>query len=309
MSNKEKYKSAFSHVRTTVRIEMEDFEKMRPVHRSGRKSVAVAAIVCLIVAFSATAYAMNLFGLKDLVLKKEEIKTVDNNTAIAEETTVPQEMISLQGFSDSKEYKAVAEWITFRDSYDQDGAILSKIGNGPTGLDDKYNLYSVYTQEMVDKLEEIVKKYDLKLHRNIEFDINTQELCSKAGIGDFLGTANTPESIYLYEDGTFHIDGYAVLDNRMKINYQFMNCIKGSFTDVILNIGSMADYQEWTYTTSEGISLSLSISPQKALVIANLDNSFVTINVLTMPPFGEPGQIKASDLEQFAETFDFSALN
>ena len=39
-------------------------------------------------------------------------------------------------------------------------AIISEIGNSPTGFEERYGHYLVYTQEMADKLEEIIAKYD-----------------------------------------------------------------------------------------------------------------------------------------------------
>ena len=281
---------------------------MKPIHRVGKRIAVLSAAACLILACSVTAFAMNLFGLKDLVLNDDANGNTINGSIGMDETVKPKEMISLQGFSDSKEYKAVVEWRTFLNSYDKDGAILSKVGNGPTGLDEKYSLYLVYSQEMADKLDEIVSKYDLKLHRSLEVDLTVQDLFRKAGTSDFMGEKNTALSVYMYEDGTFHIDGNAELSNNLKIDYQFMNCKKGGFTDTILNIGDAKDYDEWTYKTASGVTVTLSISPDKALVFADLDNSFVTINVLAGTGDAS-GKITASDLETFADSFDFSALN
>jgi len=307
MSFKEKYKSVFSQVRSLKAIEMEDFIMKQSIRKSGRKIVALAAAVCLLAALSVSALAMNLFGLRDMILPSGGI--IDNeNTNSNTETPASPKIISLQGYSDSKEYQAVAEWMAFLDSYDKDGELLAKVGNGPTGLDEKYSLYLVYTQEMADKLEEIVEKYGLKLHRAIELDLSEEDLYKRAGTGKFLGENNSSFSAYIYEDGTFHIDGEVVLDENRTIAYQMMNCVKGSFTDVILNIGNPEDYNEWTYTTSSGVTVSLSISPSKSLIIADLNNSFVTINVLAgSDPMN--GAITTLDLEAFADTFDFSALN
>lgn len=243
-----------------------------------------------------------------------EAMSTDGETSDSESglpKTPPVEMISLQGFADSAESKAVAEWTNFRDNYDQDGALLEKVGNGPTGLDKRFDLYSVYTQEMADKLDEIVIKYNLNLHNSLTIIENTEELIQKAGTGNFLGTANTAYSTYMYEDGTFHIDGTANLEGGTVIDYQFMNCKKGAFTDTILNIGSIKDYKEWSYKTISGTTVSLALSPKKSLIIADLGESFITVNVLAGTDYGfldEAGKITASDLEYLANSFDFTLI-
>lgn len=316
MNIRELYKATFSQVHTEVKIEMEDFKMMKPVHRIKKRILLLAAAVCLVVAGSVSALATNLFGLKDLVLNSRNEGTVhvgDPGTvpeAEGSDTPVyklpmpsPMDLISLQGYSDSKEYKAIMEWNAFCESYDQDGALLAKVGNGPTGLDSKYDLYLVYTQEMADKLDEIVTRYGLKLHKTLDL-IDADVFFDRVGKGDFLGEGNTTYGGYIYEDGTFHMEGFAVV-GEIIMDYQLMNCMKGSFTDVYLNVGDANAYDEWTYTTASGVAVSLSLGPTKCLVIADLGESFLTVNVLC----GTDDQgVTASDLENFANTFDFSAL-
>ncbi|MEA4934316.1 MAG: hypothetical protein VB071_12175, partial [Lawsonibacter sp.] len=302
MNNRALYKAVFSQVHTDVKIRPEEYKKMKPKHIK-KRAVILAAVICLIIASSATAFAANLLGLKDLVLRTKMGNT-DLAAVSSEEETVeqpPVALISLQGYSDSVEYKAVAEWIEFTDNYDADGALLAQVGNGPTGLDDRYSLYLVYTQEMADKLDEITAKYNLKLHSSIDIIETKEDLYSKARTGDFLGTATTSFSAYMYEDGTFHIDGTVSLNNIPPIDYQFVDCKKGSFTDTILNIGNADSYDEWSYETSSGVTVSLSLSKEKALVFWDTDNSFITINVLAGTNL-DSGGLTGENLEAFADS-------
>ncbi len=317
MNEKELYKATFSQIHTSVQPDIEAYPTRKPKYRHSKAIAVAAACCCLLIAFSVTAYAINLFGLKDLVMQRTYTVYVAGPTDSNEAEEVPMEkievagdLISLQGYPDSNEYKAVAEWTAFTDAYDPDGSLLNKVGNGPTGLDSRYNLYLVYTQEMADKLDEIVSKYKLQLHQEFIEISGTEDLLIKTGKGNFLGTANTVQSAYMYEDGTFHIDGLAQLSG-LAIDYQMMYYKKGSFNDSILNIGNAEDYQEWSYQTANGVTVSLSIGPKKALVILALDDAFVTINVLAGTETGfldESGKITTSDLEAFADSFDFSAL-
>jgi len=306
LKNIEQYKATFSQVHTDVTIRMEDYKKMKRSNYVFKKFVIAAAVLCLFLASTITAYAMNLFGLKDMILgnNSEVIITTPAEDGTTAETTIPSATISVQGYADSNEYKAMSEWSTFLDGYDQDGALLNEVGNGPTGLDEKYNLYMVYTQEMADKLEEITAKYELELHTSMQVYSSREELFQMAGTGDFLETIHEVGG-YIYEDGTFHYDGEANLSDGKTINYQFGNYKKGSFTDVTLNIGDTEDYDEWTYETAGGITVTIASSPYKSLLTADLENSFVNINIL---PELSSGEITADDLEAFADSIDFSML-
>jgi hypothetical protein len=336
MKNKDLYVKTFSQLHTKADLNIEAFMLIKK-RRGHVFRLATAACVCLLVAASSTVYAMNIFGLKDMIISKRPIPSptvtaAPENTDIAPGDTqgnMPEEagvtptdsgmtdpylsvadLISLQGFTDSEESMAAREWNEFRDNYDTDGTLLAQVGNGPTGLDERYSLYSVYTQEMADKLDEIVNKYNLKLHSSIEIIEGQEKLIEMAGKGNFLGTANFTGGGYMYEDGTFHYDGTAAFEGLI-IYYQFMNCKKGSFTDVFLNIGNLEDYKEWSYTTACGVTVRLAISPYKSLVIADMDTSFVTVNVLAGTEFGfldEAGKITASDLERFADSIDYTLL-
>ncbi len=94
------------------------------------------------------------------------------------------------------------------------------------------------------------------------------------------------------------------------IAYQFGNYVKGTFSGVYLNVGDADSYREWQYTTSSGVIVSLALGETKALVIADLENSFVAVNVLTGSAGSDFGSssVTEDDLEAFADLFDFSVI-
>jgi len=282
----------------------------RSMRGINKRTVALAAGICLLLACSVTAFAANLFGLKDLILHEKNgvAPAVTTGSPAPDPTAQPTTLISLQGFSDSDEYKAAMEWASFLATYDPDGSLLAKVGNGPTGLPDKYSQYLVYTQDMADKLDEITAKYDLKLHASLTVFDTKAEFYAQAGLGDFLGPRNTMCSPYMYDDGTFHIDGTSAFPDGRSFDYQIMDCKKGSFTDTLLNIGNADDYTEWTYQTDSGVTVCLAASPDKCLIFADLKNSFVTVNVLAGTAEGS-GSVTPESLQELADSFDFSMLN
>ena len=299
--SKQLYQETFAQVRSTQTISFDD-RKPKTVRRHfPRKLLLVAAVVSLVTAVATATVVARWFSLQELVLTDEHTVQQPDGTEVT--APVVTGMISLQGFGQMPEKLAVEEWRRFLGSYDY-YSVLEELGNAPTGFEEQYGYYPVYTQEMADKLEEIVAKYGLKLHTDALHNVFPGEkLCELVG-GDFVGE-NFAGAAYLYEDGTFGFDGSFDLAGYGILDYQFIRCVYGSLTDVILNIGDASDYTEWNYTAKNGIVVTLALAEHKALVLVDLPECFVAINVLA----GTQEQLTALDLEHFSDSFDFSVLS
>ena len=339
MNDRQLYRDTFSQVRS-VRgpIRLEDI-RMRKNHTILRKVIVLAAALALLTALAATAYAADLFGLRSLLLPPSEPSQRTgwpqvSDPEIGEDPYIIQgnDAISIQGYVGSPEAMASAEWRAFQDSYDPDGAILAEIGNSPTEFDEEYAYYQVYTQEMADELERILAKYNLKKHTDMRFLDSYHELCQElAGDGmaqGFLGGMHEPYSPYIYEDGTFHYDGDVSLpeangrDDYSEVTcmYQCTRCVKGTFTDIGLTIGSIDDFRQWTYrprgiirtdgTYPEGPEVILALGPKVSLVIADLGDSFVTFNILAGSDYDNLSDcvIGENALEAFADSIDWDVI-
>lgn len=165
MNNKDFYQETFSQVHGSRTVTWEDCEHMRKRHSIGKRLFMLAAVIAVAVALSGLAIAVNFLGLRDTLLPEQYgvYKTDEYGKIIPGEYEYT-DFISLSGFNDTPESQALAEWQSFLEGYDQDGSIIASVGNNPTGFEDRYGMYLVYTQEMADKLEEIIAKYDLRLH-------------------------------------------------------------------------------------------------------------------------------------------------
>ena len=152
MTNKELYQATFSQVHGEVR--QADFPRRK--RRSPRTFAALAAAIMLAAALSATAVAEDWFGLRQAALPQG-----DAGSGVEEGT----EVLSLQGWFGSPEYQAAADWQDFLSHYD-DGGALEAIGNGDTGLSERYLPYGVWTEEMAETLDAIAAKYNLALHQD-----------------------------------------------------------------------------------------------------------------------------------------------
>lgn len=276
---------------------------------------ALAAAIALLTALSALAVAANFFGLRDALLpEKGSVNAVDENGVVVPGEYEYKDFVSLSGYQDTPESRALAEWQAFLDGYDQDGAILGAIGNSPTGLEEDYGFYTVYTREMADRLEEITARYGLKLHSRME-DVLPDMWT--AAVGSFFKENVLPCSGYIYENGTFRFDGDAELGagERMgygTIEYQFSRSVRGTFDDVALNVGDLRDFEEWEYQTADGTSVTLGLGDRnRSLILADLGDSFVLVNVLAGREADDTfssGAIGQEELEALADSFVYSAL-
>lgn len=280
---------------------------------------AGAAAGCLLV--GTAACAVYHFRLKDVGSGKE--KVLDLSVPMEElegavRKSIPEkevDMISLAGVEGSPEHEADVEWQEFLESYDQDESILAAVGNSPTGFEEEYGEYLCYSQEMADKIEEICEKYGLQKLTGFELPENYEGLCNGAGVGDFLG-GKTEEakaeyiSGWFFADGSFEFDGCGVISGSSVVmtDYQFSRAMKGTFQGTRLNVGNLEEYKEWNYTTKNGETVLLATNGStKALIIAEREKSFVTVNVLgdvRRETFG----IGEEELEKLAEAFDFSVI-
>lgn len=317
--NRQKIRNAYEHIHPDAGVKERILENIlsaasgSPPVQEGqamkkirlRRMVCIAAVVCAIVMLSVVGYANDLFGLQDLVIP---IKTIEGEA----------DGIAYQGLSDSNAVKGSLEWQAFLESFDPHYEIYDRVKD--TCAEDYgayYYSYGCYTQEMVDKLEEICEKYSLTLHGNctmVQKWEGGEKIYQSAGIETIFadcGAENEPFSGYYYEDGSFHFDGETVLNReefpwKRAIRYQFCRVIKNSLDTVHLNIGDMESYTQWNYITQDGTKVLLAIGPDKGLVIANLEESIVNINVLNVDD--SYGELSQRSLEAFADTFAFSNI-
>lgn len=261
--------------------------------RSYKKLVIIAACLCLLFGLSIVAYASNWFGLQDLLLPDISETSQEGNGGGG--------TIGLSGYQGSPEWQALAEWQAFVNEYDPDGTIRQGTDER---LDDsfaRYSCYLVYSQEMADKMDEIAAKYGLQLH-TISFNLqeNTEVLET---LGDYLEDSEGYYT-YMYEDGTFQVDGTIQFEDIGSWDYQLLRSVRGTFHNAMLDIGEVSEYQEILYETACGISVTLALGPDKVLILADLPDSFVAVHI----PYGTNNGIKQIHLEKLADSINFAAL-
>lgn len=279
-----------------------------PKRRTFRRSLLLAAALGLIVAFGSVAYATGWFGLRSAVMYH------DNGDP--DQPYGNTDVMSLQGLAGSPEFEANARWQAFYDSYDPDGAILASVGNSDTGLEPRYDAYPCYTREMADTLDAIAEESGLEL-------LSGLTLYGAAELPDWM--RNTlPQSCgafdhciydaYSFDNGSFKTEGAFLFCDAQwpyETNYQFVCNRKGYLSVSYLAIGDADDYTQWAYETASGVTVTLALGPDKALIIADLPDAYLVVNVLDVR-VGDVQQGEASlpaeILEAMADAFRFDQL-
>ena len=279
-----------------------------PKRRTFRRSLLLAAALGLIVAFGSVAYATGWFGLRSAVMYH------DNGDP--DQPYGNTDVMSLQGLAGSPEFEANARWQAFYDSYDPDGAILASVGNSDTGLGPRYDAYPCYTREMADTLDAIAEESGLEL-------LSGLTLYGAAELPDWM--RNTlPQSCgafdhctydaYSFDSGSFKTEGAFLFCDAQwpyETNYQFVCNRKGYLSVSYLAIGDADDYTQWEYETASGVTVTLALGPDKALIIADLPDAYLVVNVLDV----RVGDVEAGEaampgevLEAMADAFRFDMV-
>ena len=271
---------------------------------------AVIGLMLLLVGCT-VAYVLRLQDLKVAEYRPTTPTVYDENGDVISLPTLPQRtQITLQGANQ----EALAEWNIFCRDYDPDGAIVTANDNNELGIPNPYYIpYGCYSWEMVNKLDEIVQKYDLKL---LSPDVGCQSyessvLFSSLGIdGVFHGDVEYLSG-YFYPEGTFNIallfrpdtDQWPYEDNLAEYYYS----VKEYFDPVYYEVADLENCTQWNYTRSDGRTVLLVMNDEWERIIADLQDALVTVSFASSKwDGGTKVQMTQSALEQISEQFDFS---
>ena len=271
---------------------------------------AVIGLMLLLVGCT-VAYVLRLQDLKVAEYRPTTPTVYDENgDVISLPTLAPRTQITLQGANQ----EALAEWNSFCQDYDPDGAIVTANDNNELGIPNRYYIpYGCYSWEMVNKLDEIVQKYDLKL---LSPDVGCQSyessvLFSSLGIdGVFHGDVEYLAG-YFYPEGTFKIellfrpdtDQWPYEDNPASYYYS----VKEYFDPVYYEVADLENCTQWNYTRSDGRTVLLVMNDEQARIITDLQDALVTVSFASSKwDGGTKVQMTQSALEQISEQFDFS---
>ena len=289
---------------------------------STRKMWLIAAVIALMLLLVGCA-VVYVLRMQDMKVGEYSFYVPteydENGNVIPVESQEPITLLSLQGAN----MEALTEWVAFTNTYDQDLSVAHEAdqaakSGSPWDIAENYQLtYGCYSQEMVDKLNEIVKKYDLKLLSSY-IPLNYYEnsvLLNSLGLNGLI-YAN-PNVQVEYWDGDFHLEGtfdlnmYISMDmgdwkwERGSASYRYS--LKDYFDPITGGMLESIDYTQWDYTRKDGKKVLLVLSEGTARIYANLPDAFISIY---LDPViwvdGEKVPMTQTALQQFAELFDLS---
>lgn len=315
---------------TKMKINEYGFKEKRS---SKKKFVTVLIAAAVVSAVGISAFAAFKGGLEGVTFGDPTDQTGSTTTERIEVPAGPEgpategeytceeppmnHLISLQGYSNTDEFKASKEWREFEENYDKDWKIVDaydkeckKTGKDP--YEEKYPGYGIYSKEMADKVEELLKKYNLKLrgkfidgHSNPEdpTDTSIREKELKEMFGD-IWDDKIHGAGYCYENGTFSLDA-----DCDKVSFQIRRVIKGTLDTVYLNVGDISQYKQWTYKTKCGVEVSIALQDRNGVVLANTPKGFVTINLCANEDEdGKPITYTQAQIEEFVDHINFNKL-
>lgn len=255
-----------------------------------KRPLLIAAMIALLLMLVGCA-AIYHFSMQDL--KIGEHTAIYTEQAPAETTEWKLEVLSLQGVKDSPNYLANQEWLAFTQSYQFPGGEYWE-------SDPAYWAYSVQDQAMVDKLNEICRKYELKvIGKPWHEEIDCHQFLPLLGIDTLLkpdteATLSIPSGRY-FPGGSFTIYGTLNL-GEASVPFTYHCVKKDVFYDVFGYVDPNAVTQR-NYTTADGVSLLLLESKGNGMLLADRADCFLSLGVTLT---GD------ASLEEIAECFDFT---
>lgn len=286
--------------------------KMRPL-----LIAAIIALSVLLMGSAIIAISLQEMKIGEFAAGKGEILDSDGNIILETETVL--DVISLQGFNGSPGMLASKEWFEFEQSYNADGQLIGDAEAAGYVAPREYDAYLVFDQTMQDKVDEIAKKYGLKLAGRQAFAQSYQsELIFDAlGLEDLHHAASEVnveyDSGYFFECGNFKIEFTVELSNQVsdwphEILAGMRYCDKMYLDTVYYTVNNIERADQWHYKTTDGTDVLIAMSGNQARIFCDHENAFVTVSLFTdfCSESGEISYMSKENVEHLANYIDFT---
>lgn len=293
-----------------------------------RRSVLIAALIAMLLMLvgCTVVYVLNMRQIK----LGEQTVTYDifdydpktgNPLAPAAQESQTQQILTLAGLSGTPAFNAAREWYEFTEQYDPDGAIKHSVWDKEPDFPEEYDGYNLYTQEMKDKLDQILQKYDLKL-RGKQLQFQTPKLMMQAlGIESLLNPGADVRmnvvSISYFENGELSLSFDITIPGEEKTQGYLYYLPKDCFIPdtAVLTEGN---WEEWNYTTAAGDPVLILRAEESASAWFFCDTGSYTVSmrlhiiqdiseeIVDGVPVAQFHLMTKEQLEQIADAIDFS---
>ena len=290
-----------------------------PKTRSLRRPLLVAAAIAaaLLLVGCGIVYALRLQDMS--IGKATYTQRFDDKGKAIDPVEKSLDIITPYGRSGDAIQQALKEWYEFQESYDPDGALLTDEPDIPDIPNQYEYTYSCYTQEMVDKVNEIAAKYDLKLleewipFQRYQSDIFLEETGIQSLLLPDSGAQITGMAGMLYPPYNFSMEFNLVTENAGTLMTSYGYARKDYFPRAFPGGMDIDAYEQWDHTTPGGTKLLLALSGKgQGEIIAEQENAMIMISIdgnratsHTNYPDASEVMTKA-ELESIADQFDYS---
>lgn len=285
---------------------------------SMRRPLLIAAIVAIMLLLVGCA-VMYVLRLQDMSVGKETYtQTFDDSGKAIEPVEKEWDVLTPFGHSGDPIQLATKEWSDFLETYDPDGALMDNNLDHPEIPNQYEYTYSCYTQEMVEMVDEIAQKYDLKLLGEL---ITFQEWQSEifleeSGIGSLILPDSGAEMIglsgLLYPPHNLRMEiGVKLKEIDTKLWAKVLYARKDYFPVNTLWGMDLSLLQQWNYTTRDGTVLLLALDHKgNCYIIADLSEAVMVLLVdgnFSGSAYPTAEEIMTKEqLEMVADVFDYS---
>lgn len=299
--------------------------------RTLKRPLLIAAIVAMTLMLVGCAAAVYLLRSQDMavgtVIKPREIFSNDGTEYLGTEG-IPNQVLSVSGIQGTPSYLASQEWFEFLQNYDPDYEIYESVKFSLPVYPKDYDSYRAYTRKMVDKIDELAQKYDLKLvgekikikRANDVWDILGIDGFLQTNSNDLAAPGNGPW--VCYENNSFSANFMLKTDGTDgQWPYPMYNCMhflrKGYFSPFFITLDQTITWNEWNYTTKSGNNVLLLFSDNDiySWIICDRDDAIIAVQIQSQYEEHLVGKIgKAAvkwhamtqhQLEQIADSIDF----
>lgn len=302
-------------------------ERNATMKRWNKKSMMIAAMIGLMVILMGCAVVT--MKLKDLQMgEKTESHSAyfDGDGELVPAQEVTKDVISRQGIAGSKNYLAAQEWLDFLESCDDAGDENFQASR-------EYDAYSVHSQAMVDKVDELAEKYGLKLAGQKEFSHEWQMDAFHEALGitsplkENAGVEIVWDESPMKEQG---LDGYYISAGSIyecgNFDWGFLCHMTDPQSQWEWPVNPVLHYrdkeylsvdadsiqnaepaQEWVYETEDGFQILMVNDGDYVYMFCDREDAFLTVQMNNC--YYEDGNRKEmprEDIERMAEAIDFS---
>ena len=290
-----------------------------PKRRSLRRPLLVAAAIAtaLLLVGCGIVYALRLQDMS--IGKATYTQRFDDKGKAIDPVEKSMDIITPYGRSGDAIQQALKEWYEFQESYDPDYLLATNEPDIP-GIPNQYEYtYSCYTQEMVDKVNEIAAKYNLKLldewipFQRYQSDIFLEETGIQSLLLPDSGAQITGMVGMLYPPYNFSMEFNLVTENAGTLMTSYGYARKDYFPRAFPGGMDIDAYEQWDHTTPDGTKVLLALSGKgQGEIIAEQENAMIIISIdgnratsHTNYPDASEVMTKA-ELESIADQFDYS---